>query len=318
MPEPPREKGTALIYTVTLNPALDKTVYVDDFAVDEVNRVRTYREDPGGKGINVTKVIDALGGSSRALALLGGGAGKHIEAMLAAAHIDCWAFAVPGETRTNTKVVDEVGHTNTDINEPGPTVTQAQLDEVLAVLVDTVEDGDIVVLSGSLPKGAPDDTYRTWVEACREAGAKVFVDASGESLALAFEAKPFLVKPNEIELGAILGRELDTDEAVVEAATELVASGIEHVVVSRGGDGAVFVDASGATVVHSPKVKVASTVGCGDSVVAALALGTHENMDPRDIMVLAMATGSANAMQSGTQPAPAELVESLKGEVSFA
>lgn len=307
-----------MIYTVTLNPALDKTIYVDGFAVDEVNRVRSLREDPGGKGINVTKVVDALGGSSRALALLGGSVGRRIQDMLAAAHIDCWAFEVPGETRTNTKVVDEELHTNTDINEPGPTVTAADLSAMLDALVDIVEEGDIVVLSGSLPAGAPADTYRTWVGACRDAGARVFLDASGDAFELGLEAKPYLVKPNEVELGAMLGRDLDTDEKVVEAARELVAGGIERVVVSRGGDGAVFVDADGATVVRSPKVKVASTVGCGDSVVAALALGCDRGMDARDVMVLAMATGSANAMQSGTQPAPLDLVESLEAEVSFA
>ncbi len=307
-----------MIYTVTLNPALDKTIYVDGFAVDEVNRVRSLREDPGGKGINVTKVVDALGGSSRALALLGGSVGRRIQDMLAAASIDCWAFEVPGETRTTTKVVDEELHTNTDINEPGPTVTAADLSAMLDALVDIVGEGDIVVLSGSLPAGAPADTYRTWVGACRDAGARVFLDASGGAFELGLEAKPYLVKPNEVELGAMLGRDLDTDEKVVEAARELVAGGIERVVVSRGGDGAVFVDADGATVVCSPKVKVASTVGCGDSVVAALALGCDRGMDTRDVMVLAMATGSANAMQSGTQPAPLDLVESLKGDVSFA
>ncbi len=307
-----------MIYTVTLNPALDKTIYVDGFAVDEVNRVRSLREDPGGKGINVTKVVDALGGSSRALALLGGSVGRRIQDMLAAASIDYWAFEVPGETRTNTKVVDEELHTNTDINEPGPTVTAADLSAMLDALVDIVGEGDIVVLSGSLPAGAPADTYRTWVGACRDAGARVFLDASGGAFELGLEAKPYLVKPNEVELGAMLGRDLDTDEKVVEAARELVAGGIERVVVSRGGDGAVFVDADGATVVCSPKVKVASTVGCGDSVVAALALGCDRGMDTRDVMVLAMATGSANAMQSGTQPAPLDLVESLKGDVSFA
>ena len=188
-----------MIYTVTLNPALDKTIYVDGFAVDEVNRVRSLREDPGGKGINVTKVVDALGGSSRALALLGGSVGRRIQDMLAAASIDCWAFEVPGETRTNTKVVDEELHTNTDINEPGPTVTAADLSAMLDALVDIVGEGDIVVLSGSLPAGAPADTYRTWVGACRDAGARVFLDASGGAFELGLEAKPYLVKPNEVE-----------------------------------------------------------------------------------------------------------------------
>lgn len=307
-----------MIYTVTLNPALDKTIYVDDFEIDEVNRVRTLREDPGGKGINVTKVVEALGGSSEALALLGGSVGARIQQMLEEAHIVCHAFEVAGETRTNTKVVDEVRHTNTDINEPGPTVSAADLDSMLQVLLDLIGPQDIVVLSGSLPAGAPAHTYRTWIEACSAAGARVFLDTSGEPFELALAAKPYLIKPNEVELGALLGRTLDTDEKVVEAARALVDDGISCVVVSRGGDGAVYVDKDRVLVARSPKVKVASTVGCGDSVVAALALGTDTAMELQDLMVLAMATGSANAMQTGTQPAPVELVESLKEQVAFA
>ncbi|MDJ1122595.1 1-phosphofructokinase [Olsenella sp. YH-ols2217] len=307
-----------MIYTVTLNPALDKTVYVDDFELDSVNRVRTHREDPGGKGINVSKVIRALGGDSRALALLGGATGAHIQEMLAEAGVDCWAFEVVGETRTNTKIVDEVRHTNTDVNEPGPTVGRQTLDDMLAVLSDTVEEGDVVVLSGSLPKGAPADTYRTWTLALKEAGAKVFVDADGEAFTLALEAAPSLVKPNEIELGAMLGRKLDTDEKVVEAARELVAQGIERVVVSRGGDGAALVDDGAVVLARSPKVKVGSTVGCGDSVVAALALANQRGLSPQDTMILATATGSANAMMTGTQPAPAQLVVELQPQVELA
>ena len=307
-----------MIYTVTLNPALDKTIYVDNFSLDEVNRVLALREDPGGKGINVTKVVEALGGSSEALALLGGSVGARIQQMLDAAHIKLHAFQVAGETRTNTKVVDEVRHTNTDINEPGPTVSEADLDSMLQVLLDLICPQDIVVLSGSLPAGAPADTYRAWIEACSAAGARVFLDASGEAFEKGLEAKPYLIKPNEVELGAMLGRALDTDEKVVEAARALVEDGISCVVVSRGGDGAVCVDKENVVVARSPKVKVASTVGCGDSVVAALALGADTSMELDDLLVLAMATGSANAMQSGTQPAPLELVESLKEQVTFA
>lgn len=306
-----------MIYTVTLNPALDKTVQVPGLTIDEVNRVDAMRADPGGKGINVTKVIAKLGGESRALCLLGGTTGTRIAAMLQGQDIDVWAFNVEGETRTNLKVVDPAGHTNTDINEPGPIVGQEALSNMLNVLTDVIGEGDIVVLSGSLPKGAPSDTYATWVRACREAGAKVYLDADGDALIDGIEAAPSLIKPNDIELGRLVGHELEDDASIVAAARDLIAKGVERVVVSMGGAGALFVTADEVWRAHSPKVEVGSTVGAGDSVVAALAYAEETGLDQHDTMTLAMATGSANVMQSGTQAADRGLVDSLIDKVTI-
>ena len=143
-----------MIYTVTLNPALDKTARVNGFAIDSVNRVAECRQDPGGKGINVSKVVISLGGESRALAVLGGTTGKAVAAALEGLAIPCWAFDVPGETRTNLKIVDPVNDTHTDVNEPGPQVTEDILANVLRYLVAGLHAGDIAVLSGRLPPGA--------------------------------------------------------------------------------------------------------------------------------------------------------------------
>lgn len=154
-----------MIYTVTLNPALDKTVEILSFTVDSVNRITAMRTDPGGKGINVSKVIDKLGSRSIAAGILGGGTGKAILSALEAMNLaSCFHF-IPGETRTNLKVVDPERHTNTDINEPGLTVTEDILNDLLRELLGKLSEEDIVVLSGSLPKGAPKDTYGTWVKA---------------------------------------------------------------------------------------------------------------------------------------------------------
>ena len=152
------------IYTVTLNPALDKTVQVPNFAVDQVNRITWLRRDAGGKGINVSKVIAKLGGESTAIAVLAGQTGKWIADTLGENNIKVQAISVPGETRTNLKVVDTEGGTNTDINEPGPEVTDTVLDQALADVIAKTSAGDIVVLSGSLPRGASADTYGRWTE----------------------------------------------------------------------------------------------------------------------------------------------------------
>ena len=173
-----QRKELTLIRTVCLNPALDKTVQVPNFKLDAVSRITEMRVDAGGKGINVSKVIKELGGNSVAYALLAGNAGAQLERMVKDAGIEVVAQYAEGETRTNLKVVDAVNHTNTDINEPGPVVTDADLTALLDRLVADIEEGDTVVLAGSIPAGAPVDTYATWTKACKEAGAKVFLDAS--------------------------------------------------------------------------------------------------------------------------------------------
>lgn len=304
-----------MIYTVTLNPALDKTATVENLRLDSVNRISELRVDPGGKGINVSKVVRELGAKTVAIALLGGHTGTMLRNMLAELGIDCKVLEVEGETRTNLKIKDPALKTNTDINEPGPEVTDEQLRGMLDGLVGEVGSGDIVVLSGSLPRGAAADTYKVWVAALKKTGAKVYLDADGDKLVRGIEAKPDLIKPNEIELGAMMGRTLDADEKIVEAARELIDGGLDRVMVSMGGAGALYV-ARDVTIKANPvKVPVGSTVGAGDSVVAALAYAQDKGLSLEDTMRLAMATGAANVMQSGTQAAPRELVDSLIDKV---
>ena len=300
-----------MIYTVTLNPALDKTATVENLRLDSVNRISELRVDPGGKGINVSKVVRELGAKTVAIALLGGHTGTMLRNMLVELGIECKVLEVEGETRTNLKIKDPALKTNTDINEPGPEVTDEQLRRMLDGLVGEVGSGDIVVLSGSLPRGAAADTYKVWVAALKKTGAKVYLDADGDKLVRGIEAKPDLIKPNEIELGAMMGRTLDADDKIVEAARELIDGGLDRVMVSMGGAGALYV-ARDVTIKANPvKVPVGSTVGAGDSVVAALAYAQDKGLSLEDTMRLAMATGAANVMQSGTQAAPRELVDSL-------
>lgn len=312
---PHERRVEAMIYTVTLNPALDKTAIIEGLTPNAVNRISSLRVDPGGKGLNVSKVIKELGGESVAYALLAGDTGRVVERMLGNLGIDCRVLRVEGETRTNLKVIDTALGQNTDINEPGPELTDEQLDGMLAELVMEVREGDLVVLSGSLPRGASVGTYRRWVGALKSVGARVFLDADGERLRQGIKAAPDLVKPNELELGGMLGRVLDTDEKVVAAARELIGAGLDRVMVSMGSAGALYVTREASVKAHPVRVEVGSTVGAGDSVVAALAFADERGLGLEEALRLAMATGAANVMQTGTQAAPRELVDSLVGQV---
>lgn len=305
-----------MIYTVTLNPAVDKTVYVDNFTLDAVNRATSVRQDAGGKGINVSKTIRSLGGESIAVAFLGGSAGAYIASELKEMSISVRPFEADGTTRTNTKIVDLANHTYTDINEPGARVTREMLDDALAILTLGINPGDIVVLSGSLPAGAPENTYAVWTRACRKAGARAILDADGDALALGLASKPDLVKPNEVELGRLLGRELNDEQAIAAAAQQLVADGSKQVMVSMGGDGAILATAEGTWRLHQPTVEVVSTVGAGDSVVATLAFAQNRCMELLEAARLAMAVGAATVMRPGTEPARKQDIDALIDQVT--
>lgn len=306
-----------MIYTVTLNPALDKTVEIPGMALDTVNRITSMRTDPGGKGINVSKVIAKLGGESCAVGILGGESGRTLLAALEREGLRTHFHFVEGQTRTNLKIIDRALHTNTDINEPGLTVSPADLDALLRDLLGMVREGDIVVLAGSLPQGAPQDTYRVWTAACREKGARVCLDADGVLLAEGLKAAPYLIKPNEDELSRLVGHRLtDTDELIAEGR-RLLKGGVTRVVISLGERGALYLRGNEVLYAEGLSVPVGSTVGAGDSVVAALAYADSLGMSDEDAVRLSTATGAANVMCSGTQPAEREAVEKLLPQVKI-
>ena len=306
-----------MIYTVTLNPALDKTVEIPGMALDTVNRITEMRTDPGGKGINVSKVIAKLGGESCAAGILGGGSGKMLEKLLEGEPFATRFRFVEGQTRTNLKIIDRERHTNTDINEPGLTVTDADLDALLHELLAELRPGDIVVLAGSLPKGAPQDTYRTWTAACKKAGARVFLDADGALLAEGLKAAPYLIKPNDDELSRLAGKKLETLEELTAEGRKLLERGIERVVIPLGSRGALYLRKGSTIYAEGLRVPVGSTVGAGDSVVAALAYAEAQGLSEEEAVRLSTAAGAANVMCSGTQAAEREAVEALLPKVRF-
>lgn len=306
-----------MIYTVTLNPAIDKTVVIENLRTGAVNRVKSVREDAGGKGINVSKCLKNLGEPSVAAMILAGDAGKRLETMLEAMGILTLAVWAEGESRTNLKIIDPVKGENTDINEPGPVVSAALLEDFKEKIGEKIQKGDLVILSGSLPAGVDKGLYGEWTAYFRDLGACVYLDADGEPMEKGMAAVPYMIKPNNEELAALMGKQKLSLEEMLGEGRRLLDTGISEIVISLGGEGALFVSGDGCFLAEGLKVSVKSTVGAGDSVVAASAYGQVRNLSREDRIRLCTAIGAASVMQSGTQPPEAKLVWELAARVSM-
>ena len=300
-----------MIITVTLNPAIDKTMTISNFTAGEVNRIETLRSDVGGKGINVSKCLKELGCESTAAAFWGGEAGRSGEAQLRESGVESLPVFIGGTTRTNMKIIDPEQGTNTDINEPGPQISPEELEQLIQKLDEKLNQGDILVLAGSIPAGISPDIYKELTIRYKEKGVKVFLDADGESFAEGIKASPYLIKPNIDELSRYAGEKITDIRGILKAVKPLLQSGIEKIVVSMGAQGAVFIQKGRILIASSLNVPVLSTVGAGDSMVAALAYGEEKGLDEKKTYKLSMAMGAASVMCSGTQAPKASTVESL-------
>ncbi len=291
-----------MIYTIALNPALDKTVLSEHFETGRLNRVLTERSDPGGKSINVSRALAALSKKSILLGILGGQTGDRIADRLRAEGLDCDFAWSRSETRTNLKIVDPISSVVTELDEPGAPADPALLQQVRQKLLHRLERDDLVVFSGSLPPGAPAGLYRDWIKDCRAMGAHCFLDTSGEALALGLSAAPDFVKPNREELQLLSGRRLDTLGEVVEAGRALLWKGVKQAVISLGAEGALLL--TGETVLYgtAPKVAVLSTVGAGDTMVAALLYSHLCGFTPEETLCASIAAATAKVVRNGTEP----------------
>lgn len=307
----------SLILTVTLNPAIDRTVTVESFSIDKVNRVKGIQRDAGGKGINVSKTIKALGGQSKALAILGGRNGQWILEESQRLGLNLVNVPVEGETRENIKIVDPISKQYTDLNESGPSADETMVKRLISEITHIIGEGDYLVLSGSALPGMPDDIFKRIIESVKVKNVKVIVDVDGCYLENALKAEPDLIKPNIDELEAFLGKTLKTEEAIVQAAKELIEKGIKTVVISRGEEGLIWVDKN--QVIKAPAIPVAvkSTVGAGDAVVAALVAGLSLGKSEADIVKLAIATAASVVMTEGSKTGSLENLEMLEKQVQL-
>lgn len=304
-----------MIITVTLNPAVDKTVEVDNCTIDSVNRVSSIKLDAGGKGINVSKVVKSLGGESVALGVLAGGTGKFIKNYLDNEEIKNDFSFVPGETRTNIKIVDKVKGTNTDINEPGSSISEEDIKKIKEKVFSNAKQEDILVLSGSVPQGVEKNIYELWIKEAKDLGVKTILDADGELLKQGILSGPYLIKPNIHELEKLFGVKIDGIPQVINLCQNIFDYGVNIIAVSLGAEGALFMNKEKTIFAHGIKVKVKSTVGAGDSMVAALAFALDKGYSFEKAVTLSVASATAGVMTEGTTAGELEDILNIEKQV---
>lgn len=308
-----------MIRTVTFNPAIDQTVTLADLTPGEVHRAAAVRQDPGGKGVNVASCLADWGVPVTVHGLLGSANAGIFADLFAAKGIADAMIRVPGDTRTNIKILEtgQAAGRTTDLNLPGFSARPGDGDRVRDTLCP--DAGEIVVISGSHPAGLGDDASARLVAALAERGARIVLDVSGAALAAALAAPvlPYAVKPNRQELEAWAGRELADRAALVETAQALIARGIKLVGVSLGTEGAVFVSAEGVVQAVPPALSAGSTVGAGDAMVAGLAAGLAEGLGLEALARQATAFAAGKLRHAGPHLPPADQVRALAAAVDI-
>lgn len=286
-----------MIYTVTFNPALDYVVFLDGLKLGDINRTTRESIYYGGKGINVSTILNTLGMETTALGFVAGFTGKAIEDGLTAQGMHTDFIHLPeGNSRINVKVKhgDE-----TEINGQGPVITQEAIDALFEKL-NALREEDVLVLAGSIPNTLPEDIYERILAALSGKGIRIAVDATKDLLLNVLKYHPFLIKPNNHELGEMFHTVCKTREDIEHYARELQKMGARNVLISMAGDGAILITEDGGSIrMGTPKGKVVNSVGAGDSMVAGFLAGYLKNGNYEEALKTGTAAGSATAFSEG-------------------
>ena len=292
-----------MIYTVTFNPSLDYIVRLDSFTAGEINRVNYEQVLAGGKGINVSIVLQNLGQKSTALGFLAGFTGEEIKNQLSGFGVKSdFVQLKNGFSRINVKAKAE---SETEINGQGPDISEAEREQLFQQL-DKLTADDTLVLAGSIPKTLPDDIYQKIMARLNGKGIRIIVDAEKKLLLNVLQYHPFLIKPNNHELGDMFGVKLTSDEEILTYARKLQEKGAQNVLISMAGDGAILLTADGKSYKSpAPKGKLINSVGAGDSMVAGFITGfTESNGNLEKAFHMGVATGSASAFSENLATRP--------------
>lgn len=300
-----------MIYTLTLNPSVDYIVEADEIVLGNLNRSTNEAKFPGGKGINVSRVLRSMEMESKAIGFLGGFTGKYVEEFLNREGIYTGFIKVDGDTRINIKLKAD---TETEINARGPEISSLSLG-LLKEQIKQIGSGDFLVLAGSIPSSMPGTIYEEIVQICKDTGAEVIVDAEGDLLKTVLEYRPFLIKPNHHELGQLFNTEVSSTADAIFYGKKLIEAGAKNVIVSLAEKGAVYINESKAYTASVPKGEVKSSVGAGDSMVAGFLSRYMKTKDRKEAFRYSVASGSATAFSFGL--CTDEKVEKLLPEVKI-
>lgn len=304
-----------MIATVTLNPAIDRTVVVDTFEFGAVNRVLSVREDMGGKGINVARILMSLGSASDAIGFIGKQNFGHVRNLLERDGIATDFIEINAATRTNTKLIERSSRTTTDINEAGFMVGPADIQAIEQKIDELSAISQFIVFSGSIPKGLPTTFYRDLISRVHKPCLSV-LDADGALLLEGLKASPAVIKPNIHELENALNQKLDTESAIVAACRNLIEQyQIIYVLVSMGGDGSILVTKDQSLFAEPLPVEVRGTVGAGDSMLAGFIHCLSQNTSLEKALAWATACGALAVSKEGTETFSRQEVEMMAGKV---
>ncbi len=305
------------IITVTLNPAMDKTIKVGNLKIGRVNRISEARYDIGGKGINVSEVLMSFGIKSIVTGFLGGHHAETFKTQLMKKGIETKFFKILEPTRTNTKIIDIATGVCTDINELGPYIPEEVLERFLQSFKIMCRKDDIIVLTGGASPSVPRDIYKTLTEIAKSQGAFVILDADGDLLKYGVEAGPDIIKPNQYEFCQLDNKENLTKDEMLELAEKLRANGVGKILISLGSKGAMYITKHGTYYAPSVGVDVISPVGAGDSMVAALVHSKLQGLEDEQTLRYAVACGAATVTLEGTQVCTAAQVSKLLPKVKI-
>ncbi|MCP4639063.1 MAG: hexose kinase [bacterium] len=286
-----------MILTVTPNPCVDKTVFIDELKIGTFMRSQRCTCIPGGKGTNVSRAIKALGRATTAMPIVGGHPGDHVVDMIENQDgVPCVPIRVASQTRTITTVLEEPIHRQSAFFEPGSKVTEAEAADMVGVFAEAVRNAAVVTFNGTVCDRSIETLYRDLIPVAKKHGAITILDSHGPEFALGLESVPYMVKPNVAETEELVGYSLDTDEAKWRAIGFFHDKGVELVALSLGKDGALVSRGGEQFRVVPPAIEEINPVGSGDALVAGYAIGLMEDMSLRDMAVLGCAAGTANAM----------------------
>ena len=288
-----------MIYTITLNPALDRTLWIQKVRDDVSNRILEEKSFAGGKSVDVSKVLKNLGVDNIALGFVGGFAGRELEGRLLNEGIETDFVRVSGETRTNIIIHETGTGKQLAFNASGPEIKPDELMQFIEQL-EKLPCGEVVAIGGSIPLGVSPEIYRKIINLVKKCQAKVVLDVDGEALRQGIKALPNVIKPNIHELSELAGRELKGLDDVVSAARSINQQGVEIVLVSMGAKGILLVSDGEQFLAVPPNVNVESTIGAGDSSVAGFIFGLVQGKDLKQCLIYAVAAGTATTLRQGT------------------